>query len=41
MEWVVEKDLAAYVDRVLPWLERSPVWNTVPATVLLTRRDVT
>jgi len=41
MEWVVEKDLAAYVDRVLPWLERSPVWNTVPATVLLTRRDGT
>jgi len=41
MEWVVEKDLAAYVDRVLPWLERSPVWNTVAATVLLTRRDGT
>jgi RimJ/RimL family protein N-acetyltransferase len=41
MEWVVEKDLAAYVERVLPWLERSPVWNTVPATVLLTRRDGT
>jgi RimJ/RimL family protein N-acetyltransferase len=41
MEWVVEKDLAGYVDRVLPWLERSPVWNTVPATVLRTRRDGT
>jgi len=41
MEWVVEKDLAAYVDRVLPWLERSPVWNTVAATVPLTRRDGT
>src|SRR6185503_3876313 len=41
MEWVVEKDLTAYVDRVLPWLERSPIWNTVPATVLLTRRDST
>ena len=41
MEWVVEKDLTAYVDRVLPWLERSPIWNTVPATVLLTRRDGT
>jgi RimJ/RimL family protein N-acetyltransferase len=41
MEWVVEKDLAAYVERVLPWLERSPVWNTVAATVLVTRRDRT
>jgi GNAT superfamily N-acetyltransferase len=41
MEWVVEKDLTAYADRVLPWLERSPIWNTVPATVLLTRRDGT
>jgi RimJ/RimL family protein N-acetyltransferase len=41
MEWIVEKDLSAYVERVLPWLERSPVWNTVPATVLLTRRDGT
>lgn len=41
MEWVVETDLPAYGRRVLPWLERDPVRNTVQATVLLTRLDGT
>ena len=39
MEWVVETDLAAYAERTLPWLERDPVRNTVPATVLVSRLD--
>jgi predicted GNAT family acetyltransferase len=39
MEWVVETDLAAYAGRTLPWLERDPVRNTVPATVLVSRLD--
>lgn len=41
MEWVVETDLAAYARRVLPWLERDPVRNSVPATVLMSRLDGT
>ncbi len=41
MEWVVETELAAYGRRVLPWLERDPVRNTVQATVLLSRLDGT
>ena len=39
MEWVLEDDLAAYGQRVLPWLQRDPVANTVLATVLVTRID--
>lgn len=41
MEWIVETDLATYGRRVLPWLERDPVRNSVPATVLMTRLDGT
>jgi RimJ/RimL family protein N-acetyltransferase len=41
MAWVVETDISAYAERVRPWLDRDPVWNTVPATVLHTRRDGT
>jgi GNAT superfamily N-acetyltransferase len=41
MEWVLETDLAAYGKRVLPWLQREPVDNTVLATVLLSRIDGT
>lgn len=41
MEWVLEDDLAAYGQRVLPWLQRDPVANTVLATVLATRIDGT
>ena len=41
MEWVVEKDIDAYADRVLPWLGRNPAWNSVASTVLLTHRDGT
>ena len=41
MDWVVETDLTAYGKRVLPWLEREPVHNSVPATVLMTRLDGT
>ncbi len=41
MEWVIETDLAAYGRRVLPWLERDPVRNSVAATVLMTRLDGT
>jgi predicted GNAT family acetyltransferase len=41
MSWVVETDIGAYAERVRPWLDRDPVWNTVPATVLQTRRDGT
>jgi predicted GNAT family acetyltransferase len=41
MGWVVEKDIDAYADRVLPWLERNPAWNSVASTVLITRRDGT
>jgi GNAT superfamily N-acetyltransferase len=41
MDWVVETDVAAYGRRVLPWLERDPVGNTVPATVLTARLDGT
>jgi len=33
---VVETDLPAYGRRVLPWLERDPIRNTVQATVLVT-----
>ncbi len=39
MEWVVERDFEAYAERVLPWLERDPVRNSVPATMLLLRRE--
>jgi GNAT superfamily N-acetyltransferase len=41
MDWVVETDVAGYGRRVLPWLERDPVRNTVPATVLTARLDGT
>jgi predicted GNAT family acetyltransferase len=41
MKWLVETDLAAYGARVLPWLGRDPVLNTVPSTVLVTRMDGT
>jgi GNAT superfamily N-acetyltransferase len=41
MEWVIETDLATYGERVLPWLERDPVRNSVAATVLMTRLDGT
>jgi RimJ/RimL family protein N-acetyltransferase len=41
MEWVIETDLATYGQRVLPWLERDPVHNSVAATVLMTRLDGT
>lgn len=41
MEWVVETDVAAYGERVLPWLERDPVRRAVPATVLTARLDGT
>lgn len=41
MQWVVEEDLPAYAARVLPWLERDPVRNTVQATVLMSRLDGT
>jgi RimJ/RimL family protein N-acetyltransferase len=41
MDWVVENDVAAYGRRVMPWLERDPVRNTVPATVLTARLDGT
>jgi GNAT superfamily N-acetyltransferase len=41
MEWLLETDVDAYADRVLPWLGRDPVWNTVPSTVLTTRMDGT
>lgn len=41
MEWIAEPDLAAYGERVLPWLERDPVRNTVPSTILMTRLDGT
>ncbi|HEY7103663.1 MAG TPA: GNAT family N-acetyltransferase [Mycobacteriales bacterium] len=41
MGWVVEKDIDAYADRVLPWLAANPAWNSVAATVLITRRDGT
>lgn len=37
MRWVVEQDLAAYAERVLPWLARDPVRTTVPATLLVSR----
>jgi predicted GNAT family acetyltransferase len=36
MKWVIETDVAAYGARVLPWLHRDPVLNTVPDTVLTT-----
>ncbi|HEV7656896.1 MAG TPA: GNAT family N-acetyltransferase [Mycobacteriales bacterium] len=39
MDWVVEKDFGAYADRVLPWLERDPIRNTVPATLTMLRRE--
>jgi GNAT superfamily N-acetyltransferase len=38
MGWIVGTDLEAYAERVLPWLERDAVRNTVPATLLVTRR---
>jgi len=41
MGWVVEKDIDAYADRVLPWLGRDPAWNSVASTVLVTHRDGT
>jgi GNAT superfamily N-acetyltransferase len=41
MKWVIEDDLAAYGERVLPWLQREPVQNTVQSTVLLSRIDGT
>jgi hypothetical protein len=41
MKWVVETDLAAYADRVQPWLARDPVRTTVPATILLGALDGT
>lgn len=41
MGWVVEKDIDAYADRVLPWLSRDPAWNSVASTVLVTRRNGT
>jgi GNAT superfamily N-acetyltransferase len=39
MEWVVETDLDAYADRVLPWFARDPVRTTLPATLLVQRRE--
>jgi predicted GNAT family acetyltransferase len=41
MGWVVEKDIDAYADKVLPWLEHNPAWNSVASTVLITHRDGT
>jgi hypothetical protein len=41
MGWVVEKDIDAYADRVLPWLGRDPAWNSVASTVLVAHRDGT
>jgi predicted GNAT family acetyltransferase len=41
MGWVVEKDIDAYADRVLPWLGRDPAWNSVASTVLVSHRDGT
>ena len=38
---MLEKDLTAYGERVLSWLQREPVDNTVLATVLLSRLDGT
>jgi GNAT superfamily N-acetyltransferase len=35
--WIVEPDLARYAARVVPWLERDPVENTVQCTALRTR----
>jgi predicted GNAT family acetyltransferase len=35
VRWVVEPEPAAYAERVMPWLERDPARNTVPATILL------
>jgi predicted GNAT family acetyltransferase len=37
MKWVLETDLAAYGQRVLPWLGRDPVRNTVASTALVAR----
>ncbi|HYT10929.1 MAG TPA: GNAT family N-acetyltransferase [Mycobacteriales bacterium] len=39
MEWHIEADLPAFGHRVMPWLERDPVRNTVQATVLRARLE--
>jgi predicted GNAT family acetyltransferase len=39
MNWVVEKEFPAYAERVLPWLERDPIRNSVPATLMLLRQQ--
>jgi RimJ/RimL family protein N-acetyltransferase len=39
VRWTVETDPATYAARVLPWLERDPVGNTVQATLVIAAVD--